>query len=214
MHAYMADCTAPSERSRTFSLSLGLLFIGMAFGPTLGSILIRESGSTLSVFYLATAVHLGYALMVWTVLPESLGKRAMQAARRKKEDKDDGRTDVGEVARFFSSPSSVTSDDWIFAEGAEDISTSSSSTVIIGLREAVGGDFTVRCFLGEGCSSSEASSVATFVWPFKPFVVGSTPFKRVLRRGADSGEVTLFSGDFVPTSSGGGRDRLLPYTRY
>ncbi|KAH9484438.1 putative membrane protein [Psilocybe cubensis] len=81
MHGYMADTTAENTRSRMFSLSLGLLFSGMAIGPTLGSLLIRFTGETLSVFYLATAVHLAYTVMVWTVLPEPLTKEQMQNAK-------------------------------------------------------------------------------------------------------------------------------------
>lgn len=64
-----------------FSLSLGLLFSGMAIGPTLGSLLIRFTGETLSVFYLATAVHLAYTMLVWTILPEPLTKEQMQNAK-------------------------------------------------------------------------------------------------------------------------------------
>lgn len=59
-------------RSRMFSLSLGLLFTGMALGPTLGGLLIRFTGKTLSVFYVATALHFIYACLVWLIIPESL----------------------------------------------------------------------------------------------------------------------------------------------
>ncbi|PPQ91426.1 hypothetical protein CVT25_014314 [Psilocybe cyanescens] len=81
MHGYMADTTTENTRSRMFSLSLGLLFSGMAIGPTLGSLLIRFTGETISVFYLATAVHLAYTILVWTILPESLAKEQMENAK-------------------------------------------------------------------------------------------------------------------------------------
>lgn len=98
-------------------------------------------------------------------------------------------------------------------EKGADISTSSiSSTVTVGsFFAAGGGDLTaVRCFLGgEGDSSSDTSStVAALDMPLIPF---TAPFSRVLRLDPDgSGEITLFCGDLTPTSSGGGRDRLLP----
>ncbi len=71
-------------------------------------------------------------------------------------------------------------------------------------------------FVGDGWSSSETSSTVTvlvFEAPLTPFALGSLPFRRVLRRGAEDsgGDVTRFSGDLTPMSSGGGRDRLLPY---
>lgn len=52
--------------------------VQMAFGPTLGSLLIRTTQSVLSVFYLATSVHLLYAFLAWFVMPESLTKHQMQ----------------------------------------------------------------------------------------------------------------------------------------
>ncbi|KLO13488.1 MFS general substrate transporter [Schizopora paradoxa] len=84
IHAYVADTTDPTSRSRTFSLSLGLLFIGMAFGPTLGSVLIRSTHQVITVFYFATATHIAYSLLVWFVIPESLSPRVMAANKEKR----------------------------------------------------------------------------------------------------------------------------------
>lgn len=67
--------------SKIFSRYLGLLFTGMAIGPTLGGLVIRFTGSFISVFYIAAGLHLVYALLVWFVIPESLHKRDMEAAR-------------------------------------------------------------------------------------------------------------------------------------
>ncbi|GLB34576.1 putative major facilitator superfamily protein [Lyophyllum shimeji] len=83
IHAYVADTTTEATRSRMFSLYLGLLFTGMALGPTLGGLLIRFTGSLLSVFYAALFVHLIYASTVWLLLPESLLKSQMQQSKMK-----------------------------------------------------------------------------------------------------------------------------------
>ena len=68
-------------RSRIFSLSLGLLSTGMALGPTLGGLLIHSTGQTLSVFYMASCLHLMYSFMVWFIIPESLTKGQMELAK-------------------------------------------------------------------------------------------------------------------------------------
>jgi MFS family permease len=65
---------------------LGTFFIGMALGPTLGGLLIAWTGNILSVYYLATIVHVAYAVVNWTVLPESLSPAQMEKARRKYEE--------------------------------------------------------------------------------------------------------------------------------
>lgn len=71
LNAYLADTTTPTTRSRTYSLGLGLVFAGMALGPSLGSLVIRATGRTLSIFYAAGAAHLLYGLCIWLVVPES-----------------------------------------------------------------------------------------------------------------------------------------------
>ena len=59
------------------------MFTGMALGPTLGSLLIRFTGQTLSVFFAAFATHILYSILAWTILPESLSKEKMEQARAK-----------------------------------------------------------------------------------------------------------------------------------
>jgi MFS family permease len=71
------------KRSRLFSLSLGLLFTGIAIGPTFGSLLIRFTGKTLSVFFAATTVHIVYTFFLWFILPESLSKKQMENTKSK-----------------------------------------------------------------------------------------------------------------------------------
>ncbi|KAI0636728.1 major facilitator superfamily domain-containing protein [Trametes polyzona] len=81
VHAYMSDCTSPANRSKIFSRYLGLLFTGMAVGPTLGGLVIRFTGSFIGPFFIAAALHVVYAFLIWFVIPESLHKQDMQAAR-------------------------------------------------------------------------------------------------------------------------------------
>ena len=62
---------------------MGLLFTGVAIGPTLGSLLIRSTGQTLSVFYATTMCHVLYSCLVLFILPESISKQQMDRARSK-----------------------------------------------------------------------------------------------------------------------------------
>ncbi len=68
-------------RSAAFSLALGLLFSGVAFGPTIGSLLIHFTGKILSVFYLSAALHVLYAISVFFLVPESLSADQMRESR-------------------------------------------------------------------------------------------------------------------------------------
>ena len=121
IHAYLADTSHESNRwvrgnkrlfvyqslffrTRIFALSLGLLFTGMALGPTIGSLLIRFTGQVLSVFYLGGCLHLLYACLVWLIMPESLTKGHMELAKTKYADSLRAASpdpDDGLVARFI-----------------------------------------------------------------------------------------------------------------
>ncbi|KDR73680.1 hypothetical protein GALMADRAFT_251460 [Galerina marginata CBS 339.88] len=83
INGYLADTTTESDRSRIFSLSLGLLFTGVALGPTLGALLIRFTGQTISVLYVASSLHVAYGMLVWVAMPESLSKKKMDEAKAK-----------------------------------------------------------------------------------------------------------------------------------
>lgn len=67
--------------SRTLSMFVGILFIGIGLGPSIGGVLIRLSENVLSVFIAATFVHLVYAFMIWFVIPESVPPPRMIASR-------------------------------------------------------------------------------------------------------------------------------------
>jgi MFS family permease len=90
-HAYIADCASPATRSRYLSLSMGLLFVGIAIGPTIGGLLISKTGDLLIVYYLAASLHFFYLVSVLLIVPESLSKdemvnnRAAHAEKSKRE---------------------------------------------------------------------------------------------------------------------------------
>jgi MFS family permease len=80
-YAYIADTTTPGGRSHVYSLALGLVFTGMALGPSIGSLMIGATGHVLSVFYMTTVVHFLFLLYVFFLMPESVTKEEMFAAR-------------------------------------------------------------------------------------------------------------------------------------
>jgi MFS family permease len=74
-------CQLMFRSSGIFSLNLGLMYIGLAVGPTLGSLLISYTGRTISVFFAAGIVHLIYGSFVWAIVPESLSQSRMEEAK-------------------------------------------------------------------------------------------------------------------------------------
>ncbi len=69
-------------RSRIFSRFLGLFFIGVGFGPSLGALFEHLFDNPYVVFYLALGLHVVNALFTWFIIPESLLPAQMDAARR------------------------------------------------------------------------------------------------------------------------------------
>ncbi|KAI6164539.1 major facilitator superfamily domain-containing protein [Pisolithus thermaeus] len=100
-HAYLADTCEPSARSRIFAFALGLTFTGFAVGPLLGGFLIHLTGSTLSVFFMAFSIHLGYALVLLFVLPESLTEAKARAARLRYKQEKERNTNIPTLRRVF-----------------------------------------------------------------------------------------------------------------
>ena len=72
------------------------MFIGTAIGPTFGSLLVRFTGSPLSVFIYATIVHLVFLAYAALFIPESLPAKTREMnkklaeERRKKDEIEDG----------------------------------------------------------------------------------------------------------------------------
>ena len=63
------------------SLSLGVIFTGMAIGPSAGSLLIRYTEDTLSVFFVVSFLHAFYALLSIFVIPESVTEEQKKGAK-------------------------------------------------------------------------------------------------------------------------------------
>ncbi|EJU05334.1 MFS general substrate transporter [Dacryopinax primogenitus] len=84
-HAYVGDSTPPEARGRMFSLYAGLIFTGIAIGPSLGSLLIKYTDDLLSVFYLTTLGHILYAIAITLFIPESLSSGAQRRIAKRNE---------------------------------------------------------------------------------------------------------------------------------
>ncbi|KAI0047939.1 MFS general substrate transporter [Auriscalpium vulgare] len=83
MNAYITDCTEPSARSRFFSLLLGLVSVGVASGPIIGSSILHFTKSAMAIFYVTACVHMATVLLSWIVIPESLLPSQRKASRVK-----------------------------------------------------------------------------------------------------------------------------------
>ncbi|GCB27833.1 uncharacterized membrane protein YJL163C [Aspergillus awamori] len=79
--SYASDCTIPSKRSAGFGYVYGSLFAGVAAGPLLAAILIKQSGQALSTFEASLAMHALYLIALMTIIPESLSTGRQQQAR-------------------------------------------------------------------------------------------------------------------------------------
>lgn len=56
---------------------MGVLFVGIAVGPTIGGLLISKTGDLMSVYYLAASIHFFYLVSMIFIVPESLSKEEM-----------------------------------------------------------------------------------------------------------------------------------------
>jgi len=82
-NAYVADCTTPERRAISFGYIHSVFFLGIAVGPALGGFLIKRTGSVITLFYCALAVHVSFALFIIFLVPESVTNEQMREAQRK-----------------------------------------------------------------------------------------------------------------------------------
>ena len=66
-----------------FGLLAAITLAGVAIGPAFGGLLIRQAHSLLAIFYVTTAVHAVFAVLVWCVIPESRDPEKMRGEREK-----------------------------------------------------------------------------------------------------------------------------------
>ncbi|WFD15391.1 hypothetical protein MARU1_001409 [Malassezia arunalokei] len=69
--SYMTDVTASGTRSHEFALLTGTLFLGVAFGPTIGGLITKYTESLSSTILVAVAVRL-FIFVITPGLPDSL----------------------------------------------------------------------------------------------------------------------------------------------
>ncbi|HYN00351.1 MAG TPA: MFS transporter [Aestuariivirgaceae bacterium] len=70
--AYIADVTAPEQRSRAMGMIGAAFGLGFAFGPVIGGVMSQISYS--APFYFAAGLAVANALLVYLILPESLSR--------------------------------------------------------------------------------------------------------------------------------------------
>lgn len=86
-NAYIADCTPDGTRAQIYSRIMGVLMLGLAIGPVLGSAIIRRAHDVLAVFYFSTVLHSCMFLVVLFLLPESLSTAARSQLVKQAEDR-------------------------------------------------------------------------------------------------------------------------------
>ncbi len=100
MSAYIGDCTDAGSRAGTFSLMMGLMFGGIAVAPAISSFLVAKTGNLLVPFYICLGIHSAQTLYAGLLIPESLGRKEQQEARRlRKERKANDASKAEEEAR-------------------------------------------------------------------------------------------------------------------
>lgn len=84
--AYVSDATPGGSRARIFSILSGAMFLAIAAGPTLGTLVVRIGGTPLAPFYSSASISFVNILFTLTILPESLSKerRSVSALNRRR----------------------------------------------------------------------------------------------------------------------------------
>ncbi|KAH8667479.1 major facilitator superfamily domain-containing protein [Tricladium varicosporioides] len=82
-HAYASDCTPPPKRAVAFGYFHACLFSGIALGPLCVAFILRNSGTLITIFYIALGIHLFFMLFILICVPESLTKKRQMLARER-----------------------------------------------------------------------------------------------------------------------------------
>ncbi|CAO3624443.1 unnamed protein product [Mucor hiemalis] len=78
--AYISDCTTASGRTIAFGHMMASIFMGATLGPFAASILMKQTGSILSIFYMVLFNSILFELYVFLILPESNDFRQFKPA--------------------------------------------------------------------------------------------------------------------------------------
>ncbi len=79
--AYIADVTAPEERSRAMGMIGAAFGLGFTFGPVIGGLMSRISYGT--PFYFAAGLAVANVILVYFILPESLSREHRASPQEK-----------------------------------------------------------------------------------------------------------------------------------
>lgn len=85
VQAYITDCTTTAERTVTFGRFLGALYLGTTIGPIAASLLIKQTGSIMSIFYMVFVMSVIFELYVYLILPESHDFKQFKPTVKKQE---------------------------------------------------------------------------------------------------------------------------------
>ncbi|OXV12048.1 hypothetical protein Egran_00191 [Elaphomyces granulatus] len=83
VQSYASDCTPPERRNVTFGYFHGVLFTGIALGPLLAGVIIKQTHTVLNVFYAGVGCLLFFFLTVLFLIPDSVSKERRQVAHEK-----------------------------------------------------------------------------------------------------------------------------------
>ncbi|CDS00867.1 uncharacterized protein SPSC_03185 [Sporisorium scitamineum] len=72
--SYISDVTPSGTRAHIFAHFMGIVYAGLAVGPTLGGLIVKHTANLLAPFWFALVMHLLYVLGVFFFIPESTSK--------------------------------------------------------------------------------------------------------------------------------------------
>ncbi|SPO22123.1 uncharacterized protein UTRI_02128_B [Ustilago trichophora] len=72
--SYISDVTPSGTRAHIFAHFMGIVYAGLALGPTLGGLIVKHTDNILAPFWFALAMHLLYVVGIFTFIPESTSK--------------------------------------------------------------------------------------------------------------------------------------------
>lgn len=71
IQSYISDCTTSAERTVVFGHMVSALYLGAAIGPSAASLIIKQTGTIMSIFYVVLFINILFELFVFFILPES-----------------------------------------------------------------------------------------------------------------------------------------------